>query len=124
MTAKAIDRDITIDIAEPCAEWRKTVRGCRTICQAAAHAALAMAAPGLTPGPAGIELSIVLGDDAMLRQLNLQWRGEDAAANLLSFSPPRRGVATPPAGGPPPLCRILFPFGPPPHPRQNPVQTL
>src|SRR5260221_7999396 len=102
MTAKAIDRDITIDIAEPCAEWRKTVRGCRTICQAAAHAALAMAAPGLTPGPAGIELSIVLGDDAMLRQLNLQWRGQEGADQPISFSAPDGRTPTPPAGRPPP----------------------
>jgi probable rRNA maturation factor len=111
MTAKAIDRDITIDIAEPCAEWRKTVRGCRTICQAAAHAALAMAAPGLTPGPAGIELSIVLGDDAMLRQLNLQWRGKDAATNVLSFPAQDGVIATPQAGAPLLLGDIVLAFG-------------
>src|SRR5258708_39444829 len=102
MTAKAIDRDITIDIAEPCAEWRKTVRGCRAICQAAAHAALAAAAPGLTPGLAGIELSIVLGDDAMLRQLNLQWRGKEGGANALSFPAHDGGIATPQARAPRP----------------------
>src|SRR5258707_12295076 len=111
MTAKAIDRDITIDIAEPCAEWRKTVRGCRAICQAAAHGALAAAAPGLTPGLAGIELSIVLGDDAMLRQLNLKWRGKDAATNVLSFPSQGGVIATPQAGAPLLLGDVALAFG-------------
>jgi probable rRNA maturation factor len=111
MTAKAIDRHITIDIAEPCAEWRKTVRGCRAICQAAAQAALAAAVPGLAPGPAGIELSIVLGDDAMLRRLNAQWRGKDAATNVLSFPAQEGVIATPQAGPPLPLGDVVLAFG-------------
>jgi probable rRNA maturation factor len=110
MIAKAIDRAITIDIAEPCAEWRKTVRGCRAICQAAAQAALTAAAPGLTP-PAGIELSIVLGDDAMLRELNLQWRGKDAATNVLSFPSQGGVIAAPQAGAPLLLGDVVLAFG-------------
>jgi probable rRNA maturation factor len=111
MTAKAIDRRISIDIAEPCAEWRKTVRGCRAICQAAAKAALAAAAPGLAPGPTGIELSIVLGDDAMLRRLNAQWRGKDAATNVLSFPAQDDVLATPQAGAPLLLGDVVLAFG-------------
>jgi probable rRNA maturation factor len=110
MTAKAIDRHITIDIAEPCVEWRKTVRGCRAICEAAARAALAAAAPGLTASPAGIELSIVLGDDAMLRELNVQWRGRDAATNVLSFPAQDGVIATPQAGAPLPLGDVVLAF--------------
>src|SRR5437899_11676326 len=113
MTARAIDRRITIDIAEPCAEWRKAVRGCRAICQAAGHAALA-AAPGLMPGAAAIEFSIVLGDDAMLRRLNAQWRGKDAATNVLSFPAQAGAIVMPQAGAPLPLGDVVLPFGPVP----------
>ena len=34
---------------------------------------------------AGAELSIVLADDARIRQLNASWRGQDKATNVLSF---------------------------------------
>jgi probable rRNA maturation factor len=111
MTAKAIDRRITIDIAEPCAEWRKTVRGCRAICRAAGQAALAAAAPGLVPGPADIEFSIVLGDDAMLRRLNARWRGKDAATNVLSFPAQEGVIVMPQAGAPLPLGDVVLAFG-------------
>jgi probable rRNA maturation factor len=36
----------------------------------------------------GAELSILLCDDAFIRALNLQWRGCDAATNVLSFPTP------------------------------------
>src|SRR5438477_11423076 len=98
MTAKASDRRVTIDVAEPCVEWRKSVRGCRAICQAAGHAALAAAAPGLASGPGAIEFSIVLGDDAMQRRLNAQWRGMDAATNVLSFPVQGAVIVMPHAG--------------------------
>ena len=42
----------------------------------------------MTPLPAiadGAELSILLADDAFVRTLNKQWRGKDAATNVLSF---------------------------------------
>jgi probable rRNA maturation factor len=44
----------------------------------------------------GAELAIVLTDDSAIRSLNRDWRGIDAATNVLSF-PTRR------AGGEPPL---------------------
>ena len=31
------------------------------------------------------ELSVILADDARVRELNLQWRGKDSATNVLSF---------------------------------------
>ncbi len=34
------------------------------------------------------ELSLVLCDDAFIRQLNAQWRGKDQATNVLSFPAP------------------------------------
>jgi probable rRNA maturation factor len=112
MTARAIDRRITVDISEPCAEWRIALRGRRAICNAAAHAALAAAPPDWAAGVAGAELSIVLGDDALLRRLNLQWRGKDAATNVLSFpaqDPARPGAAPP--GAPLLLGDVVLAFG-------------
>jgi probable rRNA maturation factor len=43
------------------------------------------------------ELAIVLTDDSAIRTLNRQWRGKDAATNVLSFP------ATEPQGGAPAL---------------------
>lgn len=44
---------------------------------------------------ADAELTVVIGDDALLRQLNLEYRGIDAATDVLSFG------ADEPAGGEP-----------------------
>ena len=44
--------------------------------------AIAAAAPA---DVANAELSIVLTDDAAIRELNRQWRGRDEATNVLSF---------------------------------------
>lgn len=116
MTAKLLDRRITIDIAEPCRDWR-TVRGRRALCTEAARAALAAAPSGWMAGSAAIELSIVLGDDALLRRLNRQWRGQDKATNVLSF-PAQDALpvsaspaAVPPAGTPLPLGDVVLAFG-------------
>jgi len=35
--------------------------------------------------PEGSELSVLFCDDAMIRQLNKDWRGKDKATNVLSF---------------------------------------
>jgi probable rRNA maturation factor len=72
---------LTIDIAEPCALWRERLPEVARLCGEAARAALAGA--GGAPEPA--ELSIVLGDDALVRALNRQWRGQDKPTNVLSF---------------------------------------
>lgn len=37
------------------------------------------------PGPAPYEVSVVLGDDALLQQLNAAYRGKDKPTNVLSF---------------------------------------
>jgi probable rRNA maturation factor len=47
-------------------------------------ARLALGAASLPAGP--VELSVVLADDALVRQLNRDWRGKDAATNVLSFA--------------------------------------
>ena len=47
------------------------------------------------------ELAIVLTDDAAMRSLNRNWRGVDAATNVLAF--PARSVAAPSRTGPRPV---------------------
>lgn len=36
--------------------------------------------------PDGAEVSVVLSDNATVKQLNAQWRGQDKATNVLSFA--------------------------------------
>jgi probable rRNA maturation factor len=74
--------DIALDIAEPCAGWRQRRPDVDALCAEAARAALAAAAPVL---PRGAELSLVLADDATVRELNCAWRGKDRPTNVLSF---------------------------------------
>jgi probable rRNA maturation factor len=91
MSSKTIERSVTIDIAEPCAAWRGALPRRAAICRAAVLAALAAAPSGMVP-TARAELSVVLGDDALLRRLNRQWRGKDKPTNVLSFAADDRVV--------------------------------
>ena len=76
-------RSLEIDLAEPCAAWREHLPDAAALCIAAARRAF----EAVTLRPAGAaELSIVLGDDLLVRSLNRQWRGKDRATNVLSFS--------------------------------------
>jgi probable rRNA maturation factor len=109
-TAKLPDRRMTVDVVQPCPAWRG-VRGRRALCGAAARAAFAAAPVGWTAGSAAIELSIVLGDDALVRRLNRQWRGQDKATNVLSFAAQDAPAAVPQAGAPLPLGDIVLAFG-------------
>ena len=55
----------------------------------------------------------MLGDDALLRRLNRQWRHKDKPTNVLSF-PARDATsraAAPPAGAPLPLGDVILAFG-------------
>jgi len=65
----------------PCAGWKTLDFEIRPSCRVAARAAVAAAAPGLRDA----ELSVVLGDDSLLRRLNHEWRGQDKPTNVLSF---------------------------------------
>jgi probable rRNA maturation factor len=55
--------------------------------EATVRAAVAGAAAALPQGVRG-ELAIMLGDDAAIRVLNRDWRGQDKATNVLSFPAP------------------------------------
>jgi probable rRNA maturation factor len=94
---------LTIDIAEPCALWRERLPDVERLCGEAARAALAGAASA--HGPA--ELSIVLGDDALIQGLNRQWRGQDKPTNVLSFA---ALSASPPPGAPHLLGDVVLAF--------------
>jgi probable rRNA maturation factor len=62
------------------AEWRRALPGAAALCRRAALAALAAAAAEATA-----EIVLLLGDDARLRALNRQFRGQDKPTNVLSF---------------------------------------
>jgi probable rRNA maturation factor len=73
---------IEIDLAEPSPLWRQDLPEAACIAVAAARAALAGSGRRLD-GPG--ELSLVLGDDTLVRTLNRAWRGQDKPTNVLSF---------------------------------------
>lgn len=79
---------LEIDVLVQCDHWRDTTDIERTVRHAVAAAAAVATGAG--------ELAVVLTDDSTIRGLNRDWRGIDAATNVLSF--PTRD-----AGGKPPL---------------------
>ena len=70
-----------IEISVEAVAWQK-FSGAEAIVRRAAEAALA------DTGASGIEIGVVLTDDAKMRALNRTWRGKDAATNVLSFPAP------------------------------------
>ncbi|MGA3304718.1 MAG: rRNA maturation RNase YbeY [Stellaceae bacterium] len=83
MAAKTKPLEVEIDLADPCALWRKALPGIDKLCQDAAIAALAVC--GKAVAGAKAELSLVLADDAAVRELNREFRGLDKPTNVLSF---------------------------------------
>lgn len=72
---------ITIDIAVESSSW-----AAMPDLDALVRRSIDTAAQALTPAvPDGAEVSILFGDDAAIRRLNKDWRGKDAATNVLSF---------------------------------------
>jgi probable rRNA maturation factor len=61
--------------------WRDAVPRTGAICRRAARAA----ANATNAALGNAEVSIVLGDDALLRELNRDWRAIDAPTNVLAF---------------------------------------
>ena len=70
----------TIAVAVRAAAWRRALPGAVALCRRAVAAALEEA--GI---PDGGEVSVVLADDRLVRRLNRDWRGKDAATNVLAF---------------------------------------
>jgi probable rRNA maturation factor len=88
---------VEIDLDQRSPQWLKALPQAARIAETAARAALR--GSGRTP-QAPAELAIVLGDDALLRELNRTWRGQDKPTNVLSFP---AGDAAPAAPGAPVL---------------------
>ncbi len=61
--------------------WHDAVPRAGAVCRRAVRAAAAQANDAL----GNAEVSIVLGDDALLRELNREWRAIDAPTNVLAF---------------------------------------
>ncbi len=89
---------LDIDITVSCDDWIRALALSRTDTEALCRQAV-RAAFDESPGDAGpAEVSLVLGDDALLQRLNREYRGIDAPTNVLSFS---GESALPPADGRP-----------------------
>ena len=76
---------IAIDVAIPCARWRRALPDTAHHAERAARAALSGAQWRGTRGQAA-EISLVLAGDDAVRALNRRWRGRDSATNVLSFA--------------------------------------
>jgi len=81
--------DSPIEIAIDCPAWQTAIPQIESVVRRAVAAACAEAA-----GAQG-SLTILLSDDATVRDLNRRFRGKDKATNVLSFPAARL-----PAGGP------------------------
>ena len=87
---------VALAISVPSVLWRGLPRARslarETIAAAAAESGLAL--------PDGVEVSLCLADDVLLRALNLRWRGVDKPTNVLSFpaAPPGRLTEAPTLG--------------------------
>jgi len=86
---RAAHNAFKIDVLVESDVWKERVKVKSTVRRAVRQAAAALSTRGA-------ELAIVLTDDSAIRLLNRDWRGIDAATNVLSFP-------TKSAGGEPPL---------------------
>jgi probable rRNA maturation factor len=69
---------LKIDVLVDCDRWNDTVKLKSIVRRAVTRAAA-------VTGAMGVEVAIVLTDDSAIRTLNRDWRGIDAATNVLSF---------------------------------------
>jgi probable rRNA maturation factor len=81
---RAADAGLKIDVLVDSEDWTGT-----RAASAVVRRAVRQAAAVLSPRPA--ELAIVLTDDSAMRRLNRNWRGVDAATNVLSFPTDKAG---------------------------------
>jgi probable rRNA maturation factor len=102
------DAEVFVDLAAP--SWALALPAAEPLCRRVAETTLS-AATALWPLPPGarLELSVVLSDDAELRQLNHTYRGIDRATNVLSFAALDRDSPLP-ASGPVLLGDVIIAF--------------
>lgn len=89
-TATGMPKSARIAVAMACADWRRAVPRAAVLCRRAARAALMAGVPSSC-----VEASILLADDATVRQLNDRYRHRDMPTNVLSF-PQQDGEAAAP----------------------------
>lgn len=77
-----------IDLAMPCERWGEALPEIEALCRRVVLAALVGSGEVLSRGgqPEQVEVSLVLADDAMVQELNRQYRGQDKPTNVLSFA--------------------------------------
>jgi probable rRNA maturation factor len=73
-----------IALSIPCQRWLEDLPEAQQIVEGACRAAFAAAADGHEAG-GRVEISVVLADDATMRDLNRRYRGIDKPTNVLSF---------------------------------------
>jgi probable rRNA maturation factor len=79
-----------VEVAAPCASWRRECAEAAALAEAAARLALRRA-----EAPAAAVVDIALADDAKQRELNRIWRGKDAPTNVLAFPAADPAMALP-----------------------------
>jgi probable rRNA maturation factor len=72
-------KTLIVDVAMPCAAWRRELPGAARLARETVRAVLVDAAVDAA------EVSLVLSDDDEIRRLNRRWRGKDSPTNVLSF---------------------------------------
>ncbi|PKU23389.1 rRNA maturation RNase YbeY [Telmatospirillum siberiense] len=71
----------------PCEHWSEALADVEGLCRRVVLAALDGSGEVLSRGtPEQVEVSLVLADDAMVQELNRQYRGQDKPTNVLSFA--------------------------------------
>ena len=92
------DGRMTIAVDVQAAGWRRAVPGVEAAVREVATATLRAGANTLA-APEGVEVSLVLADDAAMRALNRDYRGRDAPTNVLAF-PQHETLGAPAHPGP------------------------
>jgi probable rRNA maturation factor len=98
------DSSHTTEVTVEAEAWHSAVTDLVGTAARAVEAALDAAGATL---PAPPEVSVLLADDARVRELNRDWRGKDKPTNVLSFPAWERGDPAP-AGGPLPLGDVAL----------------
>ena len=89
--------DLEIDVSLSSPQWAQALPGAEALSREAAIAAF----KALKPCSGPMEVSIVLADDAFIRNLNRDYRDQDKPTNVLSFPALQEEAKTkPPAGAP------------------------
>ncbi len=95
-----------IIVSVDCASWTRALPEVESLCRRVAAVSLGLA--GELPADR-LEVSLVLADDAMVRELNGQYRGQDKPTNVLSFAALDDGGPVP-AEGPVLLGDVIFAY--------------